>query len=87
MDKYVGLNIKINPYTNRVLGVIKEKYGLRDKGDALNKFVELFGDEFIDREIKEEVLKDVIKSCDYHIKKKGFKSKTISELRKSIEEK
>lgn len=78
----VTMNLKANEYTSRVLGVVKEKYGLNDKGQALNKFVEMFGDEFVDRELKEEVIKEVISSCDRHIKKYGFKSTSISELDK-----
>jgi hypothetical protein len=79
------MNLKANNYTSRVLGVIKEKYSLNDKGEALNKFVEMFGDEFVDREVKDEVIKDVIESCNYHIKKNGFRSRTIKDIKKEIE--
>ena len=78
----VTMNLKANEYTSRVLGVVKEKYGLNDKGQALNKFVEMFGDEFVDREVKEEVIKEVIASCDRHIKKYGFRTTTLEELDK-----
>lgn len=81
----VMMNVKANEYTSRVLGVVKEKYGLNDKGQALNKFVEMFGDEFVDREVKEEIVKEVIASCDRHIKKYGFRSRTTKDLRKMIE--
>jgi len=85
MNKFVTMNLKANNYTSRVLGVIKEKYSLNDKGEALNKFVEMFGDEFVDREVKDEVIKDVIESCNYHIKKNGFRSRTIKDIKKEIE--
>ena len=81
----VTMNVKANEYTSRVLGVVKEKYGLNDKGQALNKFVEMFGDEFVDREVKEEIVKEIIASCDRHIKKYGFRSRTTKDLRKLIE--
>jgi hypothetical protein len=74
------MNLKAEDYTNRVLGVVKEKYGLNDKSQALNKFVDMFGDEFVDREVREDVIKEVIASCDRHIKKYGFKSMTTKEL-------
>lgn len=80
MNKTVTVNLKTNEYTNRVLGVIKEKYGLNDKGQALDKFAELFGNEFVDREVKDEVIKEIISSCDNHIKKHGFKKTSIKEL-------
>ncbi len=81
----VTLNLKVNEYGNRVLGVIKAKYGLNDKSQALNKFLDMYGEEFVDRQVKEEIIQAMIKSCDKHIKKNGFKSTNIADLRKRIE--
>lgn len=83
----VAINTSVNEYTNRVIGVIKEKYGLKDKGEALNKFAEMCGGEFVEKEVKEEVIREMINSCNQHIKKYGFRSRSISDLRKTIEEK
>jgi len=80
MGKTVTMNLKAEDYTNRVLGVVKEKYGLNDKSQALNKFAEMFGEEFVDQEVKEDVIKEIIASCDRHIKKYGFKTMTTKEL-------
>jgi hypothetical protein len=85
MSGTVTMNLKAEDYTSRVLGVVKEKYGLNDKSQALNKFVDMFGDEFVDREVREDVIKEVIASCDRHIKKYGFRSRTTKDLRKLIE--
>lgn len=85
MGKSVSINLKVRDYTNRVLGVVKEKYGLNDKGDALDKFADMYGDEFVDREVKEEVVKEVIESCNRHIKKYGFRNRNVKDLRKKIE--
>ncbi|MFH1663630.1 MAG: hypothetical protein ABH986_02345 [archaeon] len=82
MGKTVSINVKIDDYTSRVLGVVKEKYGLNDKGEALDKFAEMYGDEFVDKEVKEEVIREVIESCDRHIKKYGFRKMSIKELDK-----
>ncbi len=76
----VAINTVVDEYTNRVLGVIKEKYGLRDKGQAIDKFVELNGEEFVEKEVREDVIKEVIDSCNRHIKKYGFKSMSLKEL-------
>lgn len=76
----VNVNLKVSDYSSRVLGVIKEKFGLRDKGQALDKFAELYGDEFVDREVKDEVVRDVIRSTEAHIRKHGFKAMTVEEL-------
>ena len=82
MGKEVTVNLKVKDYTSRVLGVVKEKYGLRDKGDALDKFAEMYGEEFVEPEVKEEVIREVIESCDRHIKKYGFRKMSIKELDK-----
>ena len=87
MGKTLTMNIKVKDYTNRVLGVVKEKYGLRDKGDALDKFAEMYGEEFVEPEVKEEIIREVIESCNRHIKKYGFRSRSVKDLRKIIEAK
>ena len=87
MGKCVSMNVKVDEYTSRVLGVVKEKYGLNDKGEALDKFAEMYGEEYVDKEVKEEVIKEVIESCNRHIKKYGFRSRTVKDLRKIIEAK
>ena len=82
MSREVAMNIKVKDYTSRVLGVVKEKYGLRDKGDALDKFAEMYGEEFVEPEVKDEVIREVIESCDRHIKKYGFRKMSVKELDK-----
>jgi hypothetical protein len=74
------LNIHVSDYTNRVLGVIKEMFGLKNKSEALNKFVEMFGDEFVGKEVREDVVEEIIRSCDEHARKHGMRKMTISEL-------
>lgn len=81
----VTVNLTIKDYTNRVLGVLKEKYGLRDKAAALDKFAELYGSEFVDAEVKDDVVRQVINSCDAHLAKHGFAATSLSELRKICE--
>jgi len=85
MANQVTMNVKVNEYTSRVIGVIKEKYGLKDKAAALDKFAQMHGEEYADREIKDEVVREVIESCDRHIKKYGFRKRTVKDLRKLIE--
>ncbi len=82
MANQVTMNVKVNEYTSRVLGVIKEKYGLRDKAAALDKFAQMYGEDYADREIKDEVVREVIESCDRHIKKYGFRKMSTQELDK-----
>lgn len=82
MNKNINMNIRVTDYTSRVLGVVKEKYGLRDKGGALEKFAELCGEDFVDKEVREDVIKDVIDSCEKHVKKYGFRKMNTKELDK-----
>jgi len=77
-----SMSITVNEYTNRVLGVIKEKFGLRDKAKALDKFAEMYGEEFVDKEVKDEVVKEIVESCEKHIKKHGHRKMTLKELDK-----
>ena len=56
-----------------------------NKNKTLDKFAEMHGDEYANREIKDEVVREVIESCERHIKKYGFRSMTVEDLRKIIE--
>ena len=75
LDKSVNVNLKISNYSNRVLGVVKEKYGYKDKSHALNKLLEMYGDEFVEREVKEDVILEVIAEVE---KLKKQKTKPMS---------
>ncbi|MCD6227257.1 DUF2683 family protein [Candidatus Micrarchaeota archaeon] len=78
----INLNLRnIDEYTNRVLGVIKEMYGLRDKGEALKWLAHKYGDEFIEPKLREEFVKSVIKTTEEHIKKYPKRRMTLKELR------
>ena len=75
------LNLHVNDYTNRVLGVIKEMFGLKNKSEALNKFVEIFGEQYVGKDVREDVVLDIIRSCDEHVKKHGMRKMTLTELK------
>jgi len=79
-NQTVSARVELDEYTNRVLGVIKMKYGLKDKSEALNKFIELYGDEVIDRETNEEYIKKVIELTKKHYDKYKNKKMTLQEL-------
>lgn len=79
----VNLRAQISDYASRVLGVIKEKYGLKDKSEAINRFAEMFGGEFIEKEVKDEAVKAMIRECEEWEKTHKFKRKmSINELDK-----
>jgi hypothetical protein len=78
----ISFRAEIDEYTNRVLGVIKEKYGLKTKSEALNMFADRYGEEFVDREVKDELVKEVIAISERHRKKYPNKRMTMKELDK-----
>ena len=59
-NETVSARVELNDYANRVLGMIKLKYGLKDKSEALNKFIELYGNDILEREATEEYIKKII---------------------------
>lgn len=75
-----SMSITVSEYTNKVLGVIKEKFGLKDKAQALDKFTEMYGEEFVEREVKDGVVQEVINSCEKHIKRYGHRKMSLKEL-------
>jgi hypothetical protein len=77
---FVTMNVKVRDYTSRVLGVIKEKYGLRDKGEALDKFAELFGDDYVEKQASDEYVKKILKIEEEHFKKYGHRKMSDKEL-------
>jgi len=76
----VDARVRLNEYSNRVLGVVKAKYDLRDKSDALNKFVELYGENEVEREVKDSYVKKILKIEEEHFKKYGYRKMSLKEL-------
>ncbi|PIU02996.1 MAG: hypothetical protein COT55_00620 [Candidatus Diapherotrites archaeon CG09_land_8_20_14_0_10_32_12] len=85
MSISVNVNLHIDDYTNRVLGVIKEKNGFKDKSQALMYFAKQYGKDFVDPEIKDDALKKMIAIEDAHMKKYGLRKQTLQKLRAEIE--
>lgn len=53
--------INISEHANRVLAVVKAKYGLKDKSEAINLVVEEYEDAFLGKEVRPEYLKKLEK--------------------------
>ncbi len=73
--------IQINENTNRVLNVVKAKYGLKDKGEAVQLVVE----KYIEEEDELELRPEFIEIIQNNENKKGIMFKSIQELRKRYE--
>ena len=76
----VFARLSLNEYSNKVLNVIKAKFNLKDKSDALNKFAEMYGDEIVGREASDQYIKKIIEIDEKHSKKYGSRKMTIKEL-------
>lgn len=81
----ISARVDLNEYTNKVLSVIKAKFDLKDKSEAINKFIELYGDEIVEKEPKEEYVKKVIDITNKHLEKYGKRKMSIEELDKICE--
>ncbi len=81
-DQKISARVELGDYANRVLGIIKIKYGLKDKSEALNKFIELYGNDILEKEASEEYVKKVIEISNNHFKKYGYKKMSLQELNK-----
>ncbi|MEK6926645.1 MAG: antitoxin [Nanoarchaeota archaeon] len=82
VENSISARVELGDYANRVLGIIKIKYGLKDKSEALNKFIELYGDDILEKEASEEYIKKIIMISNNHFKKHGYKKMSLQELDK-----
>lgn len=74
--------ININETTNRLLNILKAKYGLKDKSEAIEKMAEQYEAEILEPELRPEYVEKIKK-----IQKQGKFSKftSVQELRDEIE--
>lgn len=73
--------VKLDEYEDRVLTIIKGKYGLKNKSDAIKFVIDKFEEELLEPELKPEYV-EKLKRIQ---RQKGIPFKSIYELRKHIE--
>ena len=78
----ISARVQLDDYTNRVLNVVKARFDLKDKSEALNKFVELYGDEVVEKGANEEYVEKIIEIDEEHFKKYGRRKMSIEDLDK-----
>lgn len=81
----ISARVELEEYTNKVLGIVKIKFGLKDKSEALNKFIELYGDDVMEKDATEDYTKKIISVTKKHLEKYGNKKMTLQELDKLCE--
>jgi hypothetical protein len=73
--------INIDEKVNRILNIVKAKFGLKDKSQAINLVVSEYEENFLEPELRPEYIKKLQKIK----KQKGIHFKNIDELRQHIE--
>ena len=74
--------IDLGSKEDRILNIVKAKYGLKNKSQAVALIAKIYGDSFLEPELRPEYLKKLEK-----IEKEGYGEtfNSIEELRNSIE--
>jgi len=67
--------VNISEDANRILNIVKAKEALKDKSDAINLVVSLYGQEMLEPELKPEFIKEILKAQ----KEKTIKIKDFSQ--------
>jgi len=78
----ISARIELNEYANKVLAVVKAKHQLKDKSEAINLFIETYGDDVVEKEATEEYVKKIGEIADNHFKKYGKRKMSLKELDK-----
>jgi len=74
--------IQIDEREDRVLNIVKAKYGLRNKSQAVALIAKVYEEKFLEPQLKPEY----IEKLGRIEKEKGIPFKSISELRKIIKD-
>ena len=73
--------INLGEHEDRVLNIIKGKFGLKNKSDAVNLVISKFEEELLEPELRPEY----ITKLERIQKQKGIPFKNMAELRRTIE--
>ncbi|MGM5485435.1 MAG: hypothetical protein ACQEP1_06210 [Nanobdellota archaeon] len=77
----IQARFEIDEYTARVLDVIKGKFGLKNRQEALKRLVLEAGEKYVEPEPNEMVLKELDAIYEDHKKKHKNRKMTDKELR------
>ncbi|MBU2496577.1 MAG: DUF2683 family protein [Nanoarchaeota archaeon] len=73
--------VELDERANRVINIVKAKYGMRDKGEAINKIAEEYGEEMLEPKLRPEWVEKMKKV----MKEKAIKIGNVKNLRKRYE--
>ena len=72
--------VNLGEHEDRLLTIVRGKFGLKNKSDAVNFVIDKYGDELLEPQLRPEYIKKLqgIK------KQKGIRFKSVNELRERI---
>lgn len=79
-DILTQARFELDEYTTRVLDVFKGKHGLKNRQEALNRFVHEHGQDLVEPEVNQEALKEIDEILARHKKKHPNRTMTMKEL-------
>ncbi len=82
MENIISARIELSEYANKVLNMIKIKFNLHDKSEAINKFIDLYGEDVVEKEASDEYAAKIISLVNNHMKKYPNRRMTLQELDK-----
>jgi hypothetical protein len=78
------IKLDLDPYSIRVLDVVKGIHGLKNRNEAFKKFVAEYGPNYVQMNLREEVLRDLDNTLKEHKKKYGTRVMSDDELDKIL---
>jgi len=81
-DKMSQAIINFGEFQERILTIVKGKYGFKNKDDAANYVVQKFGENLLEPELRPEYKKELMKIDEGKFKR----VKSINSLRKELED-
>ncbi len=79
-DKMTQAKFELEEYSVRVLDMVKGKFGLKNRNDALNRFILEYGQDFLEPITNESYLKELDKKVLEHEKKYSKRRMSLKEL-------
>ena len=73
--------VKLGEQQDRVLTIVRGKYGLKNKSDAMNFVISQFEEQLLEPQLRPEYVKKLQKIKQ----EKGIQFQSVQDLRKSIE--
>lgn len=79
-DYLTQTRFDLDDYSIRVLDVVKGKFGLKNRNEAIKKFIEEHGTSYVEPEVNEIAIKELDRIVARHKKKHPNKTMTVKEL-------